>query len=79
MSWMAQTGALAVLATTWKPGGTTATWSPWLIHTGLCPSTKKLSNSGPGVPVACRSAWPNSRFPAGTTWPPKWRLISCMP
>ena len=49
-------GEFAVAATTWKPAGTLATWSPWLIQTGLFPSRKKPSNSGPGWPLACNSA-----------------------
>ena len=76
--WMAQTGALAVSATTSNPrhAGDMVT----VAHPDrTLPLDEKAVEKRSRVPCAHRSACPNSRLPGGTTSPPKWRLISCMP
>jgi len=72
---MAATGALALVATISKPGGGSATKSPWLAQT--CSSRGSEANSRP--PLVVIVACPNSRFGAGPTMPPRASVMSCMP
>ena len=42
----AATGELPLLASIWKPGGISLTWSPWLIQTGSSPCRPRKSAFG---------------------------------
>ena len=75
---------LGVLAISLKPGGSAVTLSPWLIQTFSMPWPSAVRwSSIPSrrrvCPRARTSAWPNSRTFPGSTLPPSWCAIVCMP
>jgi hypothetical protein len=72
----AATGELPLLASIWKPGGISLTWSPWLIQTGSSPCRPPKSAFGSRTE---RSAGPYSRAWPGSTLPPRWWAMSCIP
>ena len=77
VSWIAAIGQSLLVPTFSKPSGTCVTKSPWLIQT-VCSfgvSVNRTALSETISNVAC----PYSRFLAGSTFPPRLYVISCMP